>query len=639
MMLVMVIKMTKLAMDLSREKILRGASGITKAAKPGDKIGETINKGDAICTLSEAAMFNPDGSVTGYGRDVQEVNLKIDSENGGEYKSVVKEDILDVSVVGSDFTTINVKQMTKEASENLLRQLTRTGVMDRKQWREFTSEFRCQTRKSGEFATDSKDAELELGDFLAKDTPERVSKKIVRVNSNRVGFTNYSVYDDKANDNEYSLEYDESIAEYVKSGVLPSGEIIVDDFGNTKIKVINKVVEIMNTTVKATVQKAKKNKSAYQSDIHDIFVKDILLYLEDNTGIDRDRIRNIMYVSMSRVNQLVNTLQGRKLSDDMKVLIIAAIATELKDLFDIVVRAGRREETARLVKEEGLTVEEAKIEAEAVVRADKDIDFKMLISYAFEASTKFFGINGGCEGAEKFFRGIKDENGINVNPFYVKRPKDDNIASDKVSDRTFNLLYKVFGNTMALVIRDKNGDFGKLNITENTVDSWGIFDITEPGVYSNLFVKDLQLKDIKIAVMDAVRDAAGNVSFYHSNLVYDGFMGKIEGYNKKEFSQDLKDHINKSLEFYEAARNNGATTDITNISGEYVANNAATRRGSVKYDKFNTPNVDAFNLCVYGKDNKAKYSVGTTGNNAICGYVSGVFDNILLVENVAPNNR
>lgn len=639
MMLVMVIKMTKLAMNLNREEILRGANGITKAAKPGDKIGETINKGDAICTLSEAAMFNPDGSVTDYGRDVQKINLKIDSENGGKYVAVIREDILDISVVGSDLTTISVKQMTKEASEKLLRQLTRTGIMDRLQWRTFTGEYRCQTRKSGEYATDGKDAEVELSDTLAKDTPERVSKKIVRVNSNRVGFTNYSVYDDKANDNEYSLEYDESIAEYVKSGVLPSGEIIVDDFGNTKIKVINKVVEIMNTTVKATVQKARKNKSAYQSDIHDIFVKDILLYLEDNTGIDRDRIRNIMYVSMSRVNQLVNTLQGRKLSDDMKVLIIAAIATELKDLFDIVVRAGRREETARLVKEEGLTVEEAKIEAEAVVRADKDIDFKMLIAYAFEASTKFFGINGGCEGAEKFFRGIKDENGINVNPFYVKRPKEDNVASDKVSDRCFNLLYKVFGNTMALVIRDKNNGFGRLNITENTVDSWEIFGITEPGVYDNLFVKDLQLKDIKIAVMDAVRDAAGNVSFYHSNLVYDGFMGKIEGYNKKEFSQDLKDHINKSLEFYEAARNNGATTDITNISGEYVANNAATRRGSVKYDKFNTPNVDAFNLCVYGKDGKAKYSVGTTGNNAICGYVSGVFDNILLIENVAPNNR
>lgn len=631
--------MKNLELVLGRETLLRGANGITCAAKPGDKIGETINKGDAVCTLSESAMFNADGSVTDYGRDVQKINLKIDSENGGKYVAVIREDILDISVVGSDLTTISVKQMTKEASEKLLRQLTRTGIMDRLQWRTFTGEYRCQTRKSGEYATDGKDAEVELSDTLAKDTPERVSKKIVRVNSNRVGFTNYSVYDDKANDNEYSLEYDESIAEYVKSGVLPSGEIIVDDFGNTKIKVINKVVEIMNTTVKATVQKAKKNKSAYQSDIHDIFVKDILLYLEDNTGIDRDRIRNIMYVSMSRVNQLVNTLQGRKLSDDMKVLVIAAIATELKDLFDIVVRAGRREEAARLVKEEGLTAEEAKIEAEAVVRADKDIDFKMLIAYAFEASTKFFGINGGCEGAEKFFRGIKDENGVNVNPFYVKRPKDDNIATDKVSDRCFNLLYKVFGNTMALVIRDKNGDFGKLNITENTMDSWGIFGITESGVYDNLFIKDLQLKDIKIAVMDAVRDAAGNVSFYHKNLVYDGFMGKTEGHTGKEFSKDLKDYINKSLEFYEVARNNGATTDITNISGEYVANNAAVRKGSVKYDKHNTPNVDAFNLFVYGKDGKAKYSVGTTGNNAICGFVSGVFDNILLVENVAPNNR
>ena len=610
--------MTKEMMNLGRKEILRGANGITKAAKPGDKIGETINKGDAICTLSEAAMFNPDGSVTDYGRDVQKINLKIDSENGGKYVAVIREDILDISVVGSDLTTISVKQMTKEASEKLLRQLTRTGIMDRLQWRTFTGEYRCQTRKSGEYATDGKDAEVELSDTLAKDTPERVSKKIVRVNSNRVGFTNYSVYDDKANDNEYSLEYDESIAEYVKSGVLPSGEIIVDDFGNTKIKVINKVVEIMNTTVKGTVKEAKKNKSAYQSDIHDIFTKDILLYLEENTGIDRDRIRNIMYVSMSRVNQLVNTLEGRKLSDDMKVLLIAAIATELKDLFNIVVRAGRREEADRLVKEEGFTPEEAKIEAEVIVRADKDIDFKMLIAYAFESATKFFGINGGCEGAEKFFRGTKDEKGINVNPFYVKRPKNDKMATDKISDRTFNLLYKVFGNTM---------------------DSWGIFGITESGVYDNLFIKDLQLKDIKIAVIDAVRDAAGNVSFYHKNLVYDGFMGKTEGHTGKEFSKDLKDYINKSLEFYEVARNNGATTDITNISGEYVANNAAVRKGSVKYDKHNTPNVDAFNLFVYGKDGKAKYSVGTTGNNAICGFVSGVFDNILLVENVAPNNR
>ena len=597
---------------------------------PGDEIAPTINKVDAITTASQKVMFNEDGSVTEYGRALQKKNLNIAGDDGQDYVAIVRDEYVTTQITKGAKTTVRVLNMDEDASIRMAQMIVRSKVMDKARWLLFIRDWDAQGRKFGEGAIDVNSSVISMKKFIKCKSPVRFSKEINKIySSNKSDIKDSVVYGDGAKATEFKVSYAAlndrqlELVKYLEEGVMPTtGKLIIDDFGFTKKKMIDTIVNHVNNVVVPTINESKLGYVAdpedpdcvpeavsYDGDMRGHFF-DLLEDLENITGIDRDVIRTAaMKEALYKTNKLLNRLFDlNKIGDEFKVMTIKIIVKEIEKVFKM------------LEKKSGEKIE-------------RDITMAEVVSFAYEATTIQMYPRGGVSAVESFLKGETFKNGLYINPFTANQIKRNKNVSDKCSDRAFKCLYKIFGNLMALNLKDSEGNFGKIRIAEKDLQDWmdqlNIDPIVEDGGYEDgVYVinsinasRFAEGSTYSVGVLDAVRDESGKIADYDQWILDYADEESEFKFTDKNVLAEVKKNANN----FKKAKDLGVNLDYSKLVGKYVGTRNALGQKIVR-DKNKV--ADARCYSVYC----GQSYIGTTGNHALNGTVVAVIKNILIVE-------
>lgn len=564
-------------------------------SKPGDEIGLVTHGITSISGLKQDIMFDENGELTEYGEKIQKKYLKL--EGTGVYESSIFSEYVD-STITNQLTRTEVFVVDEEASKRFADNIKKSGPMNKESWVKFEKDYLNQGRKWQELCIDGKHTDVKQKDVLIK-YPTTLSGNVSAC-TNHKSFIDNVVYGNSTSDDKIKISFSEIVEDYLAGEY--SEDICYDVFGDTKIEAINKIADVMNTIVKDTILDAKEISREENinigNDIIDLY-NDFIGELSSISGYSFDRLSGLADRSLYRIQSIINNVFNiDKISSEIKISVISAIETEIYSIISQINKQLEKdgdETTINIV--------------DSIDEADDDsvvVDIKTVMYFGFMSLERSFYLRGGSLGIEDYFKGNRSSGNLNINPFAVK--KGNKNRTEKGLDYSLTRIYKIFGGLISLLFKDD------IDLSNEEWNEFGIVDGKIPS-YSKTYGK------YKIAVLDAVRDKEGKIVDM-SDLVRVG--SYMDENNKKGYSKEFIDFINKVDENFSEEKEKRETLDIAGLIGKTVKNCIS---GSISLDKNKVPSAEYFN--VYTEDGTF---IGTTGNYKVSGTVAAVFKNVLLIE-------
>lgn len=562
---------------------LKNMMALYENVMPGDKIAETVAKVDAVSTIDRDMLFK-NGKLTPYGVSFFK---KFRFKNGAKsYRGQIKH-VLYKNKVGGGVNNVRIHVVDTETSEAIAEEVKTSSIVFIEDAEAFFSDFNKQGRKNGENSMDGNHESVKLSDILAVGSLPKLSKTpisclkyderqfVIDVTYKRAKVPKLPMEWKYEGENKSTQD----AVDYLNGKIaLKEANVVIDYFGKTKAKMVNKIKELNEGVIAGSIAKAQEEYSINVRDDIDAIFYGYIETIAIETGLDAEAIlARAFEPAMVRIAELLSSAFDFRFAAEMRALLIKAIASEMY-IAEAIVAADAKKKNKEFTPA-------------------KEYGIKLLMSFAFVAGTTPYVLAGGTYHLDAYLNGDASKN-----PFAYKVKERKPSSTGQMEDIALMKIGKIFGGLSGLLFGDS------INI-DSEDEEWKVLGFDGDIIYDSETIKfDRRLKVVPVGV---IYDANGRAITASTKVLE--VLKKDSNY---KLPDETIDKFCKELETYKSQIEAKTDVDLAGIIGSVVS----TKKDAVR---------SASNFDVYAD---GKHLVGRSNLSKLKGTVIAVLNNILIVE-------